>query len=302
MIRLLLFLLISMTIALDVEQRSTAQQNVPSALLAFTLVQSDPDVWYSKVRVAYLYDPISRELRTIGHADSLQWSPTGRYLAMMVTTLPIPTQEGGYGPINSFEIRDMVTGDTHGWEYFSGSRLQWLQDEQFLVAQGWVSRSGGANSWVDIFNGDGSGEPPDTHTGYVDGMMGSRGGTSILGLTEEHRIILHEVGAVGRETYWILDPMTRQRTPVEGELPLYTVLPQQTYAEMYGQIGVAISPDYRFAAVTRVDVPQGETTYLMIVELNTGDSHQVELPFSTDTQVFRMAWRTCPVVYMISDC
>lgn len=292
---------------------SRAQEAAWPDVLAFSLISS-PGVYptsntyennYDYVETIYLYQPESDTLQVIGTGDSIRWSPHGRFLAMVDTINEDPIAGKYSGKIRHFSIRDFETSMTFIRDYAVGDYVTWSPDEQYLIAGGSVSSGvGGANAWVDIFHGNGSGQPPEMHVGYVDGLMGTRGGVFLAGWVPDDaqgKVLVRDIG-VQRDDYVLIDPDTRERTVVSGDLPVYVNLANWEF----GSVGIAKSPDNRYAAVTHAkrlwEVGADFTTYLMIVDMQTGETHRVDLPVSTSVVIAHMAWRPCDPNVINPDC
>jgi hypothetical protein len=267
-----------------------AAQVPASALLAFSLIQYEAGHDYPET--VYLYDVEANSLQRIGSGDALRWSRSGRYLAMTDTLNDVLSAEKYLGRMRNFTVYDLQTGDAHTWEYAYGEYLDWSPEEAYLLAAGSISGSGGANAWVNFLNADGSGEAPEAGAGYADGMSGMRGGISALGWVgsgENAQLIARDIG-FRRDDYLLVNPATGERIIVAGELPPYRPIERG-----WGETGVAQSSDHRYAAVTRVasifSLSETFSTFLLIVDMTTGDSHEVSLP--NGAVVGQMAWRPC---------
>lgn len=270
---------------------SAEAQDKPADLLAFSLLQPK-----RQIEMIYTYNPDSDTVEAVGTGDSLRWSPAGRYLAMADTVNDDPTAGKYLGQMSRFSVYDFATGGMQSRDYEYGNFVEWSPDENYLLAEGSVSSGmNGANTWVDFFNPDGSGVETGLHLGFVDGIMGSRGGIFPLGWVvtgDSERLLVRDIG-IQRDEYVLLNPATNERTVIDGDLPSYIELTQ----EGWGEIGVAKSPDNQYAAVTRParawNVGDDFSTYLLIVDMNTGETHEVTLPVSAGVVIGQMAWRPC---------
>lgn len=127
---------------------------------------------------AHLYDPADGSVRCIAEGDGVQWSNTGRYLAVTTGNQEGRNDHPRVGPIRHFTVWDTVTHTAHGHDYQFGDRFYWSPDDDYLVVTGGIQGTmGGSNAWVDIFPGDGSGDfDPPSRLGYA-GFIGTHGGT-----------------------------------------------------------------------------------------------------------------------------
>jgi len=268
-------------------------QEIRTPLLAFSLLtlESDPSTIAPVVtETAYLYDPISQELRAVGTGDSLQWSSSGRYLAV-VNRLNLHDGFTSYlGSLRQFTIYDMETGEQHTQDYDRGTLLSWSPDETYLIVISEARSSSGSVQMTDIFTADGS---QNIATLAPSGIgMGIPVGISPVGWTQDGLLLVYIRNAGSEPHYALVNLATGERTALSGDLPPHTKI-ERPYT--YDHETVAASQDYAYAAVTRYADQwyslEEFTTYLMIIELETGESHRVPLPVTEHVLIGEMAWR-----------
>jgi hypothetical protein len=276
----------------------------PPHLLAFALIES-PGAFptahtvenhYGYIETIYVYNPEDDTLQKIGIGDTVRWSPSGRYLAMMDTVNEDPTAGKYFGQMKNFSVYDFATGSTFIRNYTFGNSVDWPPDETYLIASGSTSSGmSGVNSWIDFFNPDGSNLPPGQPNGFVSDMMNAHNGifpVGWVGSGADGQLLARNM-ATPRDNYLLIDPVTNAQTAVKGDPPIYF----QFNRRGFGTAGTAQSEDNRYAAVTRParawNVNQDFSTYLLIVDMNSGKTHEVSLPKSTSVVIAQMAWRPC---------
>jgi hypothetical protein len=269
-------------------------QETRTPLLAFSLLtlEGDPSTTPHVIETAYLYDPVSQELRAVRTGDSLQWSSSGRYLAILDRLNSYDGFTNFPGYTRSFAVYDIETGELHTQDYDRGTLFSWSPDESYLIAMSRAVSSSGSVQVTDIFAPDGS-QSIDTLSPSGIGM-GVPVSVSARGWTQDGHLLV-SIRDAGAEAYYALvDLATGERTTLSGELPPFMKI-ENPYT--YDRETTAVSQDYAYAAVTRYDGQwysrEAFTTYLMIIQLETGEIHHIPLPVAEHALIGEMVWRPC---------
>lgn len=269
---------------------------VDADTLAVVIITGSMDKIAKTSANVYLYSTATTEMHWIAEGNRVQWSPSGRYLAAIVYFDGVSARHGA-GNISRFTIWDTVHDTYHTREYAYGNILSWSPDERYLVATGFVSSGmSGGTSWVDIFDGDGSGATKARHFAPENWLLGQEDWVSFVEWTAENELLLfYDLDGSAHDTYYRVNLETGERTPIS--LPERTPPSPPSVSKLNPTDFTlnVISPDGRFSA----SVPDDHfnlweilTPTLNITDLKTKSVYRVPLPEDT-LDVQWMAWQPC---------
>ena len=100
----------------------------------------------------------------------------------------------------------------------------------------------------------------------------------------------------------LINPVTAEETVIQEPFPVYS----EFIRYVFGDTGASKSPDNRYTAVTRVarslPIDKDFSSYLLLVDMDSGTTRQVTLPVPTASAIVQMVWRSCRPVSGWVDC